>query len=91
LDKGRMKRWLWLSLAATLVIATGVTLVALPKRQEWTTSSPGALAEFEAAMEAQMKIYGEDVLRHVNNAVELDPDFAMARLMSVNCVSNRAI
>ncbi len=79
-----MKRWMWLSLAALLVIATGVTLVALPKGQEWTTSSPEALAEFEAAMEAQMKLYAEDVQRHVKNAVELDPDFVMARLMSVN-------
>ena len=43
-----MKRWMWSSLAALLVIATGVTLVALPKGQEWTTSSPEALAEFEA-------------------------------------------
>lgn len=79
-----MKRWMWLSLAATVVIATGVTLVALPNQREWTTSSPEALAEFELAMEAERKLYGEDVQQHVKNAVEHDPDFVMARLYSVN-------
>jgi tetratricopeptide (TPR) repeat protein len=79
-----MKRWIWLTLAAVLVIAAGVTLVALPTGQEWTTSSPEALAEFEVAMEAQMKLYYEDVQRHIEKAVELDPDFVIAKLMSVD-------
>jgi len=78
-----MKRWMWLTLAAVVVIVAGVTLVALPRGQEWTTSSPEALAEFEAAMEAERKLYGEDVLLHIEKALELDPEFVMPRLMSV--------
>jgi hypothetical protein len=42
-----MKRWIWIALAALLVVAPGLTLVAVPRGPEWTTSSPEALAEFE--------------------------------------------
>ncbi|MBD3872022.1 MAG: hypothetical protein IFK91_03740, partial [Acidobacteria bacterium] len=54
-----MKHWMWLALAAVVVVGAGLTLVALPKGQEWTTSSPEALAELEAAMDAEMKLYSE--------------------------------
>jgi len=79
-----MKRWMWLALAAIVVIGAGVTLVAVPGGQEWTTSSPEALAEFEAAMDAQMKLYSDDAKRHIARAAELDPDFVIAKLMSVD-------
>jgi len=74
---------MWLALAAVVVIAAGVTLVALPTGLEWTTSSPEALAEFEAAMDAQMKLYAEDAERSLNRALELDPDFVIANLFSL--------
>jgi len=74
---------MWLALAAVVVIAAGVTLVALPKGQEWTTSSPEALAELEAAMDAQMKLYAEDAKNSFNRALELDPDFVIANLFSL--------
>ncbi len=78
-----MKRWMWLALAAVVVVGAGVSLVALPAEQEWTTSSPEALAEFELAMEAKNKLYYEDQMRHIARAVELDPDFVLARLWSI--------
>ena len=78
-----MKRWIWLVVAAVIVVGVGVTLVALPGHQEWTTSSPEALAEFEAGMAAQMKLYWDDATEHFARAVELDPDFVMAKLMRV--------
>jgi len=80
---GAMKRWMWLALAVVVVIGAGVSLVAVPAEQEWTTSSPEALAEFEAAMVAGRKLYREDERRHLERAVELDPDFVLARLWTL--------
>ena len=79
-----MKRWMWLTLAAVVVVGAGVSLVALPAEEEWTTSSPEALAEFELAMEARFKLYMEDEMRHLQRAAELDPDFALANLWSLD-------
>jgi tetratricopeptide (TPR) repeat protein len=76
-----MRRWLWLGLVAGAAIAAAITIVALPRGPEWTTSSPAALAEFELALQAQMKLYHTDAIVHLKKAVELDPDFVMARLM----------
>jgi tetratricopeptide (TPR) repeat protein len=74
-----MKRWIWLAIAAVIVIAAGLTLVALPKTQEWTTSSPEALTEFEAGTQAQYKIYLNEAFEHFKRAHELDPDFVIAK------------
>jgi len=76
-----MKRGMWLAIAALVVIAAGVTLVALPRGPEWTTSSPEALEEFEAGMEAQMKLYHGEAKEHFDRAYELDSDFRMAKLL----------
>jgi tetratricopeptide (TPR) repeat protein len=78
-----MKRWIWLAMAAMMVIGVGMTLVALPSDQEWTTESADALAEFEAGMAAQMKLYHDDAGKHFSRAAELDSDFVMAKLMCV--------
>jgi tetratricopeptide (TPR) repeat protein len=81
-----MKRWMWLTLAAVVVAAAGVTLVALPTGDEWTTVSPEALAEFQAGVDAQKKIYKDDAARHFERALELDPDFVIANLFSLGYV-----
>jgi tetratricopeptide (TPR) repeat protein len=76
-----MKRSMWLGLLAVVVAAIAVSIIALPKGPEWTTSSPEALAEFELALQAKMKLYYVDAMAHLEKALELDPDFMMARLM----------
>jgi len=81
-----MRRWIWLALVVAMVVAAGVTLIALPIEQEWTTSSPEALAEFEAGTDAQMKLYSVDAARYFNRALELDPDFVIANLFSLRYV-----
>ncbi len=58
-----MKRWLWLAAAAVIVIAAGVTLVALPRGQEWTSSSPEAVAEFQAGIDARSTATATTVTR----------------------------
>ncbi len=76
-----MKRWMWLGLVAVAVVAAAISIIALPKGPEWTTSSPEALAEFELALQARMKLYHADTIAHLEKAVELDPDFVMAQLL----------
>jgi len=75
-----MNKKIWLGLAVVIVAAAALILNALPKGAEWTTSSPEALAEFTSAVDAQMKLYHSDVQAHLERALELDPDFVMAKL-----------
>ncbi len=74
-----MKRWMWWALIVVPLVAAGVTLVARPRAQEWTTFSPEALAEFEAGVDAQAKIYFAEAREHFGRALELDPDFLIAK------------
>jgi len=74
------KRTVWLGVIAVVIAAGGISLIALPKSPEWTTDSPEALAEFEHGLAAEMKLYGMDAVRHFDRAVELDPDFAAAKV-----------
>ncbi len=73
-----MKRWMWPAPAIVVLIAAGVTLVALPSAPRWTTSSPDALAEFEAGEAALNKFYMAEALRHFERAIEIDPGNAEA-------------
>ena len=76
-----MKKWMT-GVAAVAVLAGVAALVTvLEHRPEWTTSSPRALAEFNAAMDAQMKVYASDAKRHLERALSLDPNFVMARFL----------
>jgi tetratricopeptide (TPR) repeat protein len=70
---------MWPTLAIVVLIAAGVTLVALPGSPEWTTSSTDALAEFEAGEAALNKFYTTEALRHFERAVEIDPGFLVAK------------
>ena len=71
---------IWMGAAAVIVIIAAVSLIALPRGAEWTTDSPEALAEFSAAIDAKMKLYHSEVQSHLEKAVELDPDFVIAKL-----------
>ena len=75
------RKYLWIGLVVVLVGAAAISLVALPNRQEWTTSSPAALEEFELAIDARMKLYHTDARAHLERALELDPDFVFAKLL----------
>ena len=74
-----MKRWIWLALAIVILATVGVTLVALPKTSQWTTSSPRACAAFEAGQADMNNFYFPEALRHFERANELDPDFLLAK------------
>jgi tetratricopeptide (TPR) repeat protein len=69
-----------LGLVVVVVAAIAVSLIALPEGAEWTTDSPEALAAFQAAMDAKMKLYHPEARAQLERAVELDPDFVIAKL-----------
>ncbi|MCB1036546.1 MAG: tetratricopeptide repeat protein, partial [Acidobacteria bacterium] len=75
-----------------IVVAVAVAVLvawhyssAKPKRA-WTTSSQAALDEFGKALEAKMKFYHMDASEHLRRALELDPDFAAAKVMRMDYV-----
>ena len=64
-----------------VAVAAAVSIIALPKGPQWTSDSPEALAALELAMDAKMKLYHDDAVEQLERAVELDPDFVIAKLM----------
>ena len=76
-----MKRYMWFGIVGVVAVMAAISIIALPKGPEWTTSSTEALESFELAMEAQNKLYHNDVRGHLERALELDPDFVMAKMM----------
>ncbi len=75
-----MKRVLWITVVGVMVLAVAYGLLARARGPEWTTTSSEAMAEFDAALEAWMKLYYEDSVRHLEKALELDPDFVGAKV-----------
>jgi len=74
-----MRRWVIFGVVVVILGAAGAWWLTARAHTEWTTDSPEALAEFEAAMNAQMKLYYTDSERHLERAVKLDPNFVMAK------------
>ncbi len=74
------KRLMWIGGILALLVVAGFGWMKLHERPEWTTASPAALAEYEAGLAADMKLYQADAQRHYEKALELDPDFVMAKL-----------
>ena len=75
---------IWLGLAVVVVGIIAASIIALPRGADWTTDSPEALVEFLSAIDAKMKLYHDDVQAHLEKAVELDPDFVIAKLYLAN-------
>lgn len=76
-----MKRWMIVVAGAAVVAIVVALVVSVERRPEWTTRSPQALAELNAAIDAQMKVYASDAKRHLERALQLDPNFVMARFL----------
>ena len=66
-----MKAKVWIPLAVAALAAAGVGYTVLARGPEWTTSSPEALAEFQAGNDARMKYYFGDAIPHLEKAVQL--------------------
>jgi tetratricopeptide (TPR) repeat protein len=76
-----ISRLVVLVLVGVVVAGAGVGLLALGKRPQWTSSSPEALAELEAALGSQMLLRLDEMRDHLEQALRLDPDMVAARLM----------
>jgi len=78
------KQLLVTSSALVLVVAAAIAAWAALRtrdRPEWTTDSPAALAEMRRGLAAEQKFYAPEARKHFARALELDPEFATARLM----------
>ncbi len=76
-----MKRLILISalLLAVAGAATGGYWMLREPAPRWTTSSTEALAAFEQGFDELSKLYFADAYRSFQRAVELDPDFAVAK------------
>jgi tetratricopeptide (TPR) repeat protein len=79
-----MRRLLLLLLTGALAAVAAVGLVGINREPEWTTSSPAALMELEAALAAEDKLYYSEARNHLERALEYDPDFAVAKVFLAN-------
>jgi Flp pilus assembly protein TadD len=74
------------ALALLAIVAAGSAAAAWwlrPEPPEWTTGSDAAREEFQAGRAALRKLYSSDALEHFQRALELDPEFTLAKLMVV--------
>ncbi len=77
-----MRRIVIVAVALALVAgAAGFGWWATHRGPHWTTRSPEAAAEFEAALAASQKLYGREARDHLEKAVALDPTFVVARAL----------
>ena len=76
------RRTLIILLVAAAVAAAALSLPWLLEKRagEWTTKSPEALAAFEAGLDARMRFYLLDAAASFRKALELDPQFAAAKV-----------
>jgi tetratricopeptide (TPR) repeat protein len=79
-----MRRLLLILLTGALAATAAVGLVGLNREPEWTTSSPAALSELEAALVADGKLYYGEARNHLERALEHDPDLAVAKVFLAN-------
>lgn len=84
-----MNKKIWMGVSAVILAVVALSIIALPRGAEWTTDSPEALTEFTAAVDAQMKLYHSEVQAHLEKALELDPDFVIAKLYLADQVKNQ--
>lgn len=65
--------------AVALSVALSWFIIA-QRQPAWTTRSGEALARFEQGIQALGKVYPDEAITHFDRALDLDPDFVMARL-----------
>ncbi|MDQ1349522.1 MAG: hypothetical protein QG573_2903 [Acidobacteriota bacterium] len=76
------RRTLNIVLVAVAVAAVALSVPYLLRRQApaWTTNSPEAMKAFEAGLDARMRFYLFDSAASFRKALDLDPEFAAAKV-----------
>jgi len=77
-----------LAVAAVAGLALVLPFLLKARSGEWTTKSPAALAAFGAGLEARMRFYLPDAAASFRKALELDPDFAAAKVQLLAVASD---
>lgn len=79
-------------LVALLVVVVAVVAGVLWLGRDeagWTSSSTEAALEFDRAIEASHKLYSREALAHLRKAVELDPNFVLAKASLAAALAGR--
>ena len=84
-----MRRNVLIACGLLAVVVLAAAVVALTaKRPEWTTSSPAALAEFQKGLDANEKVYYDEARAHFAKAMEIDPNFIMAKYFLMGSIDS---
>lgn len=77
-----MRKYAFITVIVTMFALTAGAMVFMFGRQDehWTTRSKEALEEFRLGLQDEHRFYRADALGHYARALELDPEFVMARL-----------
>ena len=76
-------------LCLLVLVSVGMTSVSCSSRDSWTSSSEEAIREFESGLESRMKLYAGEANEHFERALELDPDFVVAKLQLVRYIDDK--
>lgn len=84
----RRRRTLNIVLVTAALAAVAMTAPYLLRKssRDWTTKSPEALQAFQAGLDARMRFYLADAATSFRKALELDPEFAAAKLQLADLV-----
>jgi len=75
-----MKRALPFLLVVVGLAVVGLGYIAFSGGPEWTAASPEAVAEYNAFNDARARVYMSEAAAHLERALELDPEFVMAKM-----------
>src|SRR5687768_13247139 len=78
--KRSIKFGIFSAVGALMIIGAAMAFMIMRQEPEWSSSSPEAVREFKAGLEAERKIYLNEARQHFEAALELDPEFQMAKL-----------
>jgi tetratricopeptide (TPR) repeat protein len=84
-----MKKVLLIALTILVLIGVGMALMARRSEPEWTTTSEQARGEFESGLDSLMKFYYHEAMAHFEQALEIDPGFAAAKVLLLHTAWDR--
>ena len=75
-----MPKHLPIVILSSLAMILAAVLLMRARHEDWTSESAGAIAELERGLEAQRRYYPSEAIEHFGNALELDSEFAVAKI-----------
>jgi tetratricopeptide (TPR) repeat protein len=78
--KRSLKFGIFSAVGALMIIGAAMAFMIMRQEPEWSSSSTEAVREFNAGLEAERKFYLNEAKQHFEAALELDPEFQMAKL-----------